>query len=153
MSIANELASLFRRDLARLSKQIKSFPDDETIWQTVPGVTNTAGNLALHLEGNLREFVGRQLGQLQYTRDRELEFSAKGVTKEELGKRLAELSESIPSIVENLSAAQMDEEYPQIVLGAPTSTSEFLIHLYGHLNWHVGQVDYLRRILLEAKVS
>ena len=153
MSTANELASLFRRDLARLSKQIESFPDDETIWQTLPGVTNTAGNLALHLEGNLREFVGRQLGELPYTRNRELEFSAKDVTKQELVRRLTDLSESIPSIVENLSAAQMDKEYPQIVLGAPTSTSEFLIHLYGHLNWHLGQVDYLRRILLEAKVS
>src|SRR6185295_3238609 len=119
MSTANELASLFRRDLARLSKQIEDFPDDETIWQTVPGVTNTAGNLALHLEGNLREFVGRQLGQLPYTRNRELEFSAKGVTKQELSRRLAELSESIPSVVENLSAVQMDQEYPQIVLGSP----------------------------------
>ena len=153
MSIANELASLFRRDLARLSKQIESFPDDETIWQTVPGVTNTAGNLALHLEGNLREFVGRQLGQRPYTRNRELEFGARGVTKQELSMRLAELSESIPSIVEGLSAAQMDKEYPQIVLGTPTSTSELLIHLYGHLNWHLGQVDYLRRMLLEAKVA
>ena len=152
MSTANELASLFRRDLARLSKQIEDFPDDETIWQTVPGVTNTAGNLALHLEGNLREFVGRQLGQLAYTRNRELEFSAKGVSKQELSRRLAELSESIPPIVESLSVAQMDQEYPQIVLGSPTSTSEFLIHLYGHLNWHLGQVDYLRRILLEARV-
>lgn len=148
MSTANELASLFRRDLARLNKQIEGFPDDESLWQIVPGVTNTAGNLALHLEGNLREFVGRQLGQLPYTRNRELEFSAKGVTKQELGTRLAELSESIPSVVESLSAAQMDQEYPQIVLGSPTSTSEFLIHLYGHLNWHLGQVDYLRRILL-----
>lgn len=152
MSTANELASLFRRDLARLSKQIEGFPDDELLWQIVPGVTNAAGNLALHLEGNLREFVGRQLGQLPYTRNRELEFSAKGVTKQELSRRLAELSESIPPIVESLSVAQMDQEYPQIVLGSPTSTSEFLIHLYGHLNWHLGQVDYLRRILLEARV-
>lgn len=151
MNTANELASLFRRDLARLGKQIEGFPDDETLWKIVPGVTNAAGNLALHLEGNLREFVGRQLGQLPYTRNRELEFSAKGVTKQELGTRLAELSEAIPSIVESLSAAQMDQEYPQIVLGIPMSTSEFLIHLYGHLNWHLGQVDYLRRILLEAK--
>ena len=45
MSITNELASLFGRDLPKLSKQIESFPTDELLWQTLPGVINSAGNL------------------------------------------------------------------------------------------------------------
>ena len=151
MSTATDLASLFRRDLAKLGQQIESFPDDEGVWRTLPGVTNTAGNLALHLEGNLREFVGRQLGQLPYQRNRDLEFSARGVSRQELGACLTALGESIPKVIENLSEEQMEQEYPQVVLGSAMSTSEFLIHLYGHLNWHLGQVDYLRRILLEAE--
>jgi hypothetical protein len=146
VSTANELATLFRRDLGRLSKQIESFPNDEALWRTLPGVTNAAGNLALHIDGNLREFVGRQLGQIPYQRNRELEFSARGVSQQELVKRLAELRDSIPLVIENLSAEQLENEYPQVVLEAATSTGEFLIHLYGHLNWHLGQVDYLRRI-------
>lgn len=147
MSTATDLARLFRRDLAKLGKQIESFPNNEGLWQTLPGVTNTAGNLTLHLEGNLREFVGRQLGQVPYTRNRELEFSAQGVSQDELGTRLTDLGQAIPSVIESLSDEQLEAEYPQVVLGAPTSTREFLIHLYGHLNWHLGQVDYLRRIL------
>jgi hypothetical protein len=115
-------------------------------------VTNAAGNLALHIEGNLREFVGRQLGNLPYERKRELEFSSKGQSRDELSKRLAELRRSIPPIIEELSAEQMEMEYPEVVLGAATSTQEFLIHLYGHLNWHLGQVDYLRRILVTEGV-
>jgi uncharacterized damage-inducible protein DinB len=75
------------------------------------------------------------------------------VSQQELGTRLAALSDSIPSVIENLSEADLEKEYPQVVLGAPTSTREFLIHLYGHLNWHLGQVDYLRRILTDAGVS
>jgi len=146
VSTAIELATLFRRDLGRLSKQIESFPNDEALWRTLPGVTNSAGNLALHLEGNLREFVGRQLGQIAYQRNRELEFSARGLSKQELLMRLAGLRDSIPFVIENLSADQLEKEYPQVVLEAATSTGEFLIHLYGHLNWHLGQVDYLRRI-------
>lgn len=153
MSTATDLAHLFRRDLAKLGKQIESFPNDERLWQTLPGVTNTAGNLALHLEGNLREFVGRQLGQLPYTRNRDLEFSARGVSREELGTRLTDLGQAIPAVIERLSEEELDKEYPEIVLGAPTSTREFLIHLYGHLNWHLGQVDYLRRILLEPELT
>lgn len=153
MSITKDLAFLFRRDLAKLSQQIEAFPTDEALWQTLPGVTNSAGNLALHLEGNLREFVGRQLGGLPYERKRDLEFSSKGASKAELSTRLEELRQTIPSVIEGLSTEQMEREYPEVVLGAATSTQEFLIHLYGHLNWHLGQVDYLRRILLENSVT
>jgi hypothetical protein len=147
VNITNDLAALFRRDLSKLAQQIEAFPNDETLWQTLPGVTNSAGNLALHIEGNLREFIGRQLGDLPYSRKRELEFSLKGIRKQELRTRLAELQLSIPSIIGELSSEQMEMEYPQVVLERAMSTREFLIHLYGHLNWHLGQVDYLRRVL------
>jgi len=147
MSITHELAALFRRDLAKFAKQIKSFPTDELLWQTLLGVINPAGNLALHIEGNLREFVGRQLGGIPYQRNRDLEFSAKEGTRADLSARLAKLSESIPAVIEARNADQLEKEYPRVVLDRPMSIGEFLIHLYGHLNWHLGQVDYLRRLL------
>ena len=149
MSITSDLRFLFDRDLAKLSRQIEAFPNDEALWQTLPGVTNAAGNLALHIEGNLWEYVGRQLGNVPYERKRDLEFSSKGLSRAELSTRLAELRRTIPSVIEGLSAEQMEMEYPEVVLGTTTSTQEFLIHLYGHLNWHLGQVDYLRRILVK----
>lgn len=147
MNPASDLALLFRRDLTRLSQQIEAFPNDEALWRKLPGVTNGAGNLALHIEGNLREYVGRQLGNLAYKRNRELEFSSRGMPKEELVARIAGLRPSIPAVIEGLSSEQLEMEYPQVVLEAATSTRAFLIHLYGHLNWHLGQIDYLRRIL------
>ena len=147
MSITNELAALFRRDLAKFAKQIESFPTDELLWQTLPGVINPAGNLALHIEGNLSEFVGRQLGGLPYQRNRDLEFSSKEGTRADLSARLAKLSDSIPAVIAGLNADELEKEYPQVVLDRPMSAGEFLIHLYGHLNWHLGQVDYLRRML------
>src|SRR5262249_33398941 len=147
MSITNELAALFSRDLAKLSKQIELFPTDELLWKTLPGVINSAGNLALHIEGNLTEFVRRQLGGLPYQRNRELEFSPKAGSRAELSPRLAKLRESIPAVLEVLKADELEREYPQVVLDRPMSIGEFLIHLYGHLNWHLGQVDYLRRLI------
>jgi hypothetical protein len=147
LSTAKDLAPLFRRDLTRLGQQIEAFPNDEALWQTLPGVTNAAGNLTLHIEGNLREYVGRQLGKLPYSRNRALEFSLRGLSKHELGTRIAELRRSIPSVIEQLSLEQMEMEYPEVVLEVAMSTQQFLIHLYGHLNWHLGQIDYLRRIL------
>jgi hypothetical protein len=148
MSTRNDLASLFRRDLTRLSQQIEAFPNDETLWQSLPGVTNSAGNLALHIEGNLREYVGRQLGKLPYNRTRDLEFSSRGISKSELDGRIAELGRSIPSVIEGLLPEQMKMDYPEVVLEVALSTEAFLIHLHGHLNWHLGQIDYLRRILI-----
>ena len=147
MSTSKELATLFRRDLAKLIHQIESFPTDESLWQVLPGVNNPAGNLALHIQGNLREYVGRQLGQLSYIRNRPLEFSARGLSRHEVCDQLTELINSIPAVIENLSDEQLEMEYPEVVLEAATSTRQFLIHLYGHLNWHLGQVNYLRRIL------
>lgn len=147
MSLATDLAPLFRRDLKRLQKQIEAFPTDEMLWEQCPGMTNSAGNLALHIEGNLREYVGRQLGQLPYQRTRDLEFSSKGVTRQELAARISELVETIPAIVGAITAEQLEAEYPQVVLEKPLTTQAFLIHIYGHLNWHLGQVDSLRRVL------
>jgi hypothetical protein len=147
MIFSEELARQFRRDLLRLHQQIGAFPDDAILWQLLPGVTNSAGNLILHLEGNLREYIGRQLGRTPYSRNRPLEFSAGGISRSELSKRVMELAEGIPAVVSRLSSEQLARKYPEVVLAGPLSTSEFLIHLYGHLNWHFGQVDYLRRIL------
>ncbi|HLK17881.1 MAG TPA: DinB family protein [Bryobacteraceae bacterium] len=147
MSLAKNLSLLYRRDLARLMQQVDAFPGDESLWRKLPGITNPAGNLVLHLEGNLREYIGRQLGGLPYERVRPLEFSSTGLPKENLTARLSELRNTIPSVIERLSQDELEKPYPEQVLEIPLTTQEFLIHIYGHLNWHLGELDYLRRAL------
>ncbi|MGE0463646.1 MAG: DinB family protein [Vicinamibacterales bacterium] len=144
--LANELAALFVRDLTRLRQEIEAFPDTATLWATAPGISNAAGTLALHLEGNLREYIGRQLAHVDYRRDRPAEFSTRGVSREELARRAGALREEIPAVIASLSDAELSATFPEMVLGAPTSTRQFLIHLSGHLNYHLGQIDYLRRV-------
>jgi hypothetical protein len=144
---ANELASLFARDIARLIQELHAFPDTAALWKTAPGVSNAAGTLALHLEGNLREYIGRQLGNISFHRDRPLEFSARDVSQSELIERLEAVKASIPPLIASLTDAQLDARYPEQVLGHPMSTRQFLMHLEAHLNYHLGQVDYLRRFV------
>jgi hypothetical protein len=147
MSLSAEIAALYRRDLPRLVQQLEAF-DDQQLWAVVPGVTNAAGNLLLHLNGNLREFVGRQIGGVAYARDRAREFSAKDVPRAELAAELLGLAALIPSVLDELTAARWDEMFPEQVLpGGPITNRQFVIHLYGHLNYHLGQIDYLRRML------
>lgn len=145
--VAAELAALFARDIERLIQELRAFPDTESIWKTAPGVTNAAGTLALHLEGNLREYIGRQLGQIEYVRDRPLEFSARGVARDEVISRIERVKAAIPPVIAGLSAEQLDATYPEDVLKMPLSTRQFLMHLLAHLNYHLGQVDYLRRFV------
>ena len=144
--LSHELAALFARDIERVIQELQGYPDTASVWQTAPGVTNAAGTLALHLEGNLREYIGRQLGQIAFTRDRPLEFSARGVTRDELVRRLGAVKQQIPPVIRALSDAQMAAIYPEDVLKTPITTRQFLMHLEAHLNYHLGQIDYLRRV-------
>jgi DinB family protein len=147
VSLASCLAALFKRDLARLGQQINAFSDDAALWRPSEGMTNSAGNLVLHIEGNLREYVGRQLGGAPYARDRPREFASSAVPRDALAARIASLEHAIPSVIEQLTQAQLEMEYPEVVLERPLSTQQFLVHLYGHLNWHLGKIDSARRLL------
>jgi uncharacterized damage-inducible protein DinB len=145
--LSAQLAALYTRDLTRLVQELEAFPDTDTIWQTRAGITNSAGNLALHLEGNLREFIGRLLGNIDYKRDRPREFSDSGIAKRDLIARLTAVRDEIPPVVASLSAEQLAGDYPQIYGGMTLPTQQMLIHLEGHLSYHLGQIDYLRRLL------
>jgi hypothetical protein len=144
---ARELATLYARDLTRLRQQVDAFPDTDSLWQVRPGIVNAAGTLVLHLEGNLREYIGRQLGRRAYVRDRAVEFATRGVERAELSRRAAALGTEVPSVLAELTDADLDATFPEDVLGMPMSSRQFLVHLSGHLNYHLGQIDYVRRIV------
>lgn len=153
MSFQSELAELYRRDLTRLTQELALFPGDAYLWKTLPGVKNAAGNITLHLEGNLRTYIGHHLGGIAYQRDREYEFSATGMPASGLIARIDSLKPVIPNIVENLPDAKLDELFPEPMWGAPRINRLFLMHLYGHLNMHLGQIGYLRRILTGGEAA
>lgn len=150
MSFSEGLATLFSRDLTRLIQELQAFPSDEILWQRAPGVKNSTGNLVLHLEGNLREYVGRQLGNVGYSRVRDQEFALAGVSRDDLVQRMEQVKELVAKVVAGLSDADLAAAFPERVLEAPLSSHDFLVHLHGHLNFHLGQIDYLRRILTEG---
>jgi hypothetical protein len=147
MSVATDLAALYTRDLTRLIQELQAFPDTASVWKTAPGVSNAAGTLALHLEGGLRHFIGFRIGKIEYKRDRPLEFSARGVELKELIARLEAVKASIPTVIAALTDAELDAIDPSNGTDKPMTTRQWLVHLYGHLGYHLGQVDYLRRVV------
>lgn len=141
-----QLAEAFYRDLSRLIQELDSFPDDAALWRILPGVNNSAGNLVLHLEANLREYIGRELGAISFDRNRDAEFTTTGLSVGDLHLRVDRLREMVPAVIGRLSAESLDQVQNLKLSGKQVPTLQYLVLLYGHLNYHLGQVDYLRRI-------
>ncbi len=143
----NNLILLFERDLDRLSKEIESYSDEKNLWLVSGNISNSAGNLTLHLIGNLFNFVAKEIGGFDYTRDRKFEFKGKNIPLKDLLNDLEKCKHQLIVSLEGLDSSLLDQDYPIEVLGTKTSYSYILIHLYGHLNYHLGQVNYHRRML------
>lgn len=139
-------AELFERDILKLKDELNAFETELNIWAVPPGISNSAGNLTLHLIGNLNHFVGATLGNTGYVRTRELEFSTKNVSRTQL---LADIDQTIVVVKNTLSAItqeQLAAQFPFEIFGQH-STAFYLTHFYGHIAYHLGQINYLRRIL------
>ena len=147
--LINTLKLLFERDLKRLKFEIESYRNEKNLWRTEKGITNSAGNLCLHLISNLNMFIGAQLGKTNYIRHRELEFSSKDILRTELVTKINETLAMVDKTLDKLTDEQMKDEYPILVFKQKTSTEYFLVHLTTHLAYHLGQINYHRRLLEE----
>ncbi|NML39349.1 DinB family protein [Chitinophaga sp. G-6-1-13] len=139
------LINLFERDLSRLEDEIAAYDTEEAIWRVQEGIKNSAGNLCLHLCGNLQHFIGAVLGQSGYVRNREREFADKNVPRQELLALVGVTRRVVLTVIVGLTPETLAKTYPERVLGEMT-TNHFLVHLYGHLNYHLGQINYHRRL-------
>ncbi|WP_276963488.1 DinB family protein [Chryseobacterium sp.] len=145
--ITESLRSLFNRDLSKLKIEIEAYQKEENLWKIDKNIANSAGNLTLHLVGNINHFIGAQLGNTGYVRHRELEFSLNDVPRAELIEKLEATIAMIDSVLPQLSEEDLKKEYPLVVFERAMTTDYFLIHLVAHLDYHLGQINYHRRLL------
>jgi uncharacterized damage-inducible protein DinB len=145
--LATDLLILFRRDLRCFIREVEAFPDDATLWRTAPGISNSAGNLALHVAGNLRHFVGAVLGGTGYQRQRDQEFAQREGSRTEVAALLEAAAIEVEAGLEAIRAEALALPYPQVLMGLQPPTGRFLLHLSTHLAFHLGQAGYLRRVL------
>jgi hypothetical protein len=144
--LSSVLANFYERDIRKLIEEVNLFRNEEDLWRTQGFVKNPAGNLVLHIIGGLNHFIGATLAQTGYVRDRDHEFIRKGVERKDLVAQLEELIPMINKTVNALTQEQMEAEYPIFFDKPKTSTSYVLLQLLLHLNYHLGQINYLRRI-------
>jgi hypothetical protein len=138
---------LLTRELTSFSRELELFPDESLIWKIVPGISNSAGTLTLHVCGNLQHFVGAVLGGTGYVRNRDLEFSARGVSRAVLLAELQKTIQVVDAVLPRLPENALSADYPDVPGGIRVPTGLFLLHLCTHLAHHLGQAGYLRRVL------
>ncbi|HUB60278.1 MAG TPA: DinB family protein [Puia sp.] len=141
------LATLYERDLRKLIEEVNLFQQEEDLWKTAGSVKNSSGNLALHIIGGMNYHIGTNIAHTGYVRDRPGEFALKGVPRQEIVTRLEALILLTKNTLNGLTDAQLEAEYPVVFDDAKNSNSYVLVRLLAHLGYHLGQVNYLRRIL------
>ena len=145
--VIETLQKIFKRDLEKLKQEIASYRDESNLWKIDKSIANSSGNLCLHLVGNLNTYIGAEIGKTGYVRDRDREFSQKNIPKDELVKMIADTITVVANGLNKLKEEDLEKEYPSLVFKEKTSTGYFLIHLTVHLGYHLGQVNYHRRLL------
>jgi len=142
----NYLSELYERDLLKLKAELESFKDEANIWKTLPGITNSTGVLTKHLLGNLNMFIGSMIGRTGYVRNRDYEFSLETEPREMLTGQIDSVIAIVKSSLREIDQAKLEEPFPAEFLGQK-STAFYLTMFSGHFNYHLGQINYLRRIL------
>lgn len=138
---------MFERDLRTLRGEIEAYRKDEDLWALSDGIANSAGTLTLHLAGNLQHYIGAHLGKSGYRRDRDAEFARRGAPRAELLDEIAAAAAAVSDALGRLTDANLQDEYPEDYRGEKSTVAFMLPHILGHLNYHLGQINYHRRLL------
>lgn len=145
--LTETLTQLFERDLKRLANEISLYKDESHIWTVQKDISNSAGNLCLHLLGNLNHFIGATLGHTGYVRHRDDEFSLKNIPRQDLLLNISNCLIIVTETLQKLPEKDLAADFPIEVFGKKDSTEYMLIHLATHLSYHLGQINYHRRLV------
>jgi hypothetical protein len=145
--LVQELRKVFLKDLEKLKEEIGLYRNESDLWKTEKEIANSAGNLCLHLVGNLNTYFGAVIGKTGYIRNRDQEFSLKNIPQKELVRMVENTIAMMNKVMKTMTDEELELEYPLLVLKEKTSTGYFIFHLSSHLGYHLGQINYHRRLV------
>ena len=139
----------FHTGLSKLQEELRAYDDENTLWIIEKNIKNSAGNLAQHLVGNIKNFVGKFMGQIPYHRERDREFNERQFDRATLISMIDETKDVVAKALSDKDASFLDLPFPtEAVTVKEGQTNGFMLsYLAAHLNYHLGQVNYHRRLL------
>jgi hypothetical protein len=147
------LAAMLDRDLVTLRREVEAYPDERDLWRELPGIANVGGTLVLHLTGNLQHYFGAQVASTGYVRDRPAEFAHRNVPRAELLREIEAARAAVKAASTNVTEAQLAADFPEPIGGSRVAAGDYLAHLAVHFAYHLGQLDYHRRVVTGMNVS
>jgi len=141
------LPTIFERDLRKLIDEINLYKDEDKLWEIKDGISNSAGNLCLHIIGNLNHFIGATLGHTGYVRHRDDEFALKNIPRQDLLINIENTILIVKDVFADLKDEEFEKDFPLQVFGRPEKTDFMMVHLAAHLSYHLGQINYHRRLI------
>jgi hypothetical protein len=151
--LLEELKTILLRDIAGVERELDLYPDDESVWKNLPGLPNSAGNLILHLAGGSQYFFGTALGNTSYVRNREAEFTKKDIPRHELKKELLGARQAVLAGFAAMTEEKLEQPFPVRITDTDLSTRLTILQLVTHIAYHLGQVDYHRRVITGNSAS
>jgi hypothetical protein len=141
------LGAILERELRTLRREVEAYPDERDLWREVPGIANVGGTLVLHLTGNVQHYFGARLGGTTYIRDRPAEFARRNASRSELLREIAAAETAVKVGLSRLEEPKLTAEFPEVIAGSRILTGEYLVHLSVHFAFHLGQLDFHRRVV------
>ncbi len=135
------------RDANKLKEEISLYRNETDLWALKGDVKNSGGTLTLHLIGNLKHFIGAQLGNTGYVRNRDKEFADRDIPREKILIEIEEVISMLKKILPSLKDTDLEKEFPIEFLGAKRTIGYMLLTLSNHFNYHLGQINYHRRMM------
>lgn len=142
VKLATVLADRFAANAARV-RELAARLSDAQFWTKPFPFGNSFGHLVLHLTGNLNYYIGAQIAQTGYVRDRPREFSdANPPAKEETLQRFEAAVAMVRETIHDQSSVDWTKPYAATGSTAADRLSIFLV-CESHIQLHIGQMLYL----------
>lgn len=141
-----EASRVFLRDdyMPKVLHCIGQMSDDD-LWWRPNDVSNSVGNLILHLCGNLRQWIVSSVGGVEFKRDRDAEFTERGpVPKAELVSRLEQTIRDVDAVLAKLDSERLLQRVT--IQAYETSTLQAVYHVVEHFSYHLGQILYIYKM-------
>jgi hypothetical protein len=145
--VLTDFKELFIKNLTSLKEEISSYKNESDIWKLAGGISNTPGNLCLHLCGNLQHYIGALIGKSGYVRNRDAEFSKKNASLHDLLLEINITEEIITSVFDALDEKDLSKPFSDKTFGENSSNANAVLQCAVHFTYHLGQINYHRRIL------
>jgi uncharacterized damage-inducible protein DinB len=129
-----------------------SLLSQDQVWQQPNHNLNSIGNLILHLEGNVKQWFLSSFSLNPDTRIRSSEFDpSRRESISNLTSRLHSLAAEIQTLLKSLSEDDLLKKYN--VQCYSESGISIIIHVIEHFSYHVGQISFYTKLLVDQDLG